>query len=527
MRKLLLTAITLLLLPSFSQAQADNAQLTGSVAYRERITLPADAVIDVQLIDASVADIAAQTVAEGLINAEGRQVPVPFTLTYDPAKIVPGNRYSVRATIRSGDGMLMFSTTQTYPVLTHGASSKVNLLLHTVGHGAKPTGLAKKQATPATSEGSAAVTAEAATPPTSPQTAAASEASTATAAPTSHEADKAAAQEEPPPPATAASSTHAAPETSATTTAAPLPDDKGVSSASAALKPEPAPEAKSSASEAPSPITPSAAPSPVTTSEPPPEPAARSSAPADTIAPPASTEPAPSDKPSNTPDETAPTPPATELPQPTPPAKAAEQKAPLPKAPSPEAPLPDSPLPKAPSPEAASPEAPLPEAPSASQRPDSEAPLPDSPSTSKQAELGANAPGERDEGTAPDEMPARPEKADTPLADTQWKLVQLGGLPVVIPPMQKPVTLSFSPEGRRIAGSGGCNSYLGTFTDDHGRLQLRPGTMTMMACADPAGGREKRFVAMLRSADGYRISGDFLVLTSNGKTVAKFRNNQE
>jgi heat shock protein HslJ len=123
--------------------------------------------------------------------------------------------------------------------------------------------------------------------------------------------------------------------------------------------------------------------------------------------------------------------------------------------------------------------------------------------------------------------PPAPNKALTPLADTQWKLVQLGGLPVIIAPAQKPVTLAFSPEGRRIAGSAGCNSYLGTFTDDHGHLELHPGSMTMMACADPAGSREKKFVAMLRAADGYKISGDFLLLTSNGKTVAKFRNNQE
>jgi heat shock protein HslJ len=112
------------------------------------------------------------------------------------------------------------------------------------------------------------------------------------------------------------------------------------------------------------------------------------------------------------------------------------------------------------------------------------------------------------------------------LADTQWKLIQLNGQDVLVAPPQKPVSLSFSPEGRRIAGSAGCNSYIGTFTDEHGKLHLVPGNMTMMFCADPAGSRERKFIAMLRSADGYKISGDFLLLTSNGKTVAKFKNNQ-
>ena len=113
----------------------------------------------------------------------------------------------------------------------------------------------------------------------------------------------------------------------------------------------------------------------------------------------------------------------------------------------------------------------------------------------------------------------------TPLANTQWKLVQLGGQQVVITPPQRPVTLAFSPEGTRIAGSDGCNSYLGTFTDHHGHLELNPGGMTMMACPDVAGTREQKFIAMLRSADGYRFTGNYLLLTSNGKTVAKFINN--
>ena len=43
----------------------------------------------------------------------------------------------------------MFSSTQAYPVLTHGAPSKANLVLHTVGHGAK-RGAAPAKALPST-----------------------------------------------------------------------------------------------------------------------------------------------------------------------------------------------------------------------------------------------------------------------------------------------------------------------------------------------------------------------------------------
>jgi heat shock protein HslJ len=160
-----------------------------------------------------------------------------------------------------------------------------------------------------------------------------------------------------------------------------------------------------------------------------------------------------------------------------------------------------------------------------------EAPLPEAPSASKRAELAATAPEASETAPKPEaESTSRPDRPSpnkpvTPLAGTQWKLIQLNGQDVVIASSQKPMTLAFSPEGRRIAGSAGCNSYLGIFSDDHGLLHLNPGNMTMMSCADPAGSREKKFIAMLRSVDGYKISGDFLLLTSNGKTVAKFKNN--
>ncbi len=213
--------VCLLALPfaaSVALAQPANPQLTGSVAYRERIALPSDAVIDVQLLDTSVADVASQTVAEVLINAEGRQVPVAFTLAYDPAKIVPADRYSVRATIRSGDGMLMFSTTQAYPVLTHGAPSKVNLILHTVGHGAHPAAPKTQQAAPA---------AETAfqTAPTTTETAA--------------------AQPEQPTPASPTEQAPAQPQPSRAPSSAPLQDDTGISSKPVAVEANSVPKTNS------------------------------------------------------------------------------------------------------------------------------------------------------------------------------------------------------------------------------------------------------------------------------------------
>ncbi len=514
--------LTLLLFCPLGHAQTGSGQVTGSVTYRERMALPPDAVIDVQLADVSVADVTSQTVADSLINAEGRQVPVPFTLTYDPTQIVPAHHYSVRATIRSGDGMMMFSSTQAYPVLTHGAPSKVNLVLHMVGHGGKHGPPEKKQPEPAASEGAASdseaappqtvstaapnepASAGALTPPTtepSPSNAPAPSSAQSTEQPSAtQEAEQAAAPPTTPaegqaPEASASSATQTENKPAESEPTAP-PASTGESAASGNAAPATEAAAQTSASATGEQVSPAES-SGVLEQAPSAESASTSST---AVAEPQSAQP--------------------EAPTPTEAQVAAPESAPPPGPTS------------ATTPESASPSPAENTAPSSeSKTAESQQPLPEAPSATKAAELAAEAP-ESTEAEPPAE--SRPERShpvavtgSTPLANTQWRLVQLEGKQVIITPPQRPVTLAFSPEGTRIAGSAGCNTYLGTFHDSHGHLELDPGGMTMMACADPAGSRESKFIAMLRSADGYKLGGNYLLLTSNGKTVAKFINNPE
>jgi putative lipoprotein len=509
----LLSCLTVLLLfCSLGHAQTGSAQVTGSVTYRERIALPRDAVIDVQLADVSGAEVAAQTVAYSLINAEGRQVPVPFILTFDPALIVPAHHYSVRATIRSGDGMMMFSTTQAYPVLTHGAPSKVNLVLHMVGRGGKHVSSEKKQPEPAASE----------------ETASASEAASKTAESTAEPASAAVTPPagEPSPSSPAAGSN--AQPTEQPPAAPPTTGSEQTSQASASsaeqtesrpAESEPAVPPPTPAESAPSKNT---APAPEAASQPS---AAQSAEPAPSTAGPATQEQAPPAEPSSTASTAAAEPPASQ-----PEASAtSEAQVAAPESQPPPATSESTPESAAPSQTEAT--APSPEAKSS----ESTQPLPEAPSVTKEAELTSVLPESMRNEPEPEPEPepkhesSRPlaVTGSTPLANTQWRLIQLEGRQVVITPPQRPITLAFSPQGTRIAGSAGCNSYLGSFHDSHGHLELDPGAMTLMACADPAGTRERKFVAMLRSADGYKISGDYLLLTSNGKTVAKFINNPE
>ena len=105
------------------------AAVTGTVTYRERIALPPDSVLSVQLLDVSRADAPATVLAEDKRATGEYAPPYAFRLSYDPAVINQRASYAVRATITDQEGRLWFTTTQRYAVLTGGAGSEVDVLL--------------------------------------------------------------------------------------------------------------------------------------------------------------------------------------------------------------------------------------------------------------------------------------------------------------------------------------------------------------------------------------------------------------
>ena len=106
-----------------SEAEGESLDLsgviTGTVTYRQRVALPADSVIEVQLQDVSRADAPAEIVASQTITTAGENVPIPFELTYDPAQIDPRFTYALRATITL-DSELSWTSTEAHLVLTNG-----------------------------------------------------------------------------------------------------------------------------------------------------------------------------------------------------------------------------------------------------------------------------------------------------------------------------------------------------------------------------------------------------------------------
>ncbi len=111
---------------------AHKGTITGTVTYRERMALPPNAVIEVQLLDTSLADAPAKVIADDKITLGDRQVPVPYVLKFDAGKIDSRHRYAVSAKI-TVDGQLRFISDQVRPAITTGTAADVNLTLKSVG----------------------------------------------------------------------------------------------------------------------------------------------------------------------------------------------------------------------------------------------------------------------------------------------------------------------------------------------------------------------------------------------------------
>ena len=103
------------------------SRITGSVSYRERMALTPTATLNLQLQDVSLADAAAEIIAERTISNPG-QVPISFALEYDPSRIDQRHSYSMRAVIRDDEKML-FTTDTHYPVLTRGSGDLAVMIL--------------------------------------------------------------------------------------------------------------------------------------------------------------------------------------------------------------------------------------------------------------------------------------------------------------------------------------------------------------------------------------------------------------
>ncbi len=114
-RKLMGLAALTALLPAWP-ALAATRSLRGRVSYRERIALPPQAILEVRLLDVSLADAPAKTIAVTRVRTRHR-MPIPYRLRYDEDRIRRNRSYALQARI-TVDGKLWFITTTRHSVFT-------------------------------------------------------------------------------------------------------------------------------------------------------------------------------------------------------------------------------------------------------------------------------------------------------------------------------------------------------------------------------------------------------------------------
>ena len=131
-RSLIVLAVTaaLLVLPTAALAQ-NTSTVTGTVNIAQRIALPNNAVVAVQLAELR-AGAPALVIAEQTFATNGAQAPFPFTLQYDKNRITTSSSYIVQGNIKVG-GQMRYTTYTPYRVITQGNPTTVAITMNAVG----------------------------------------------------------------------------------------------------------------------------------------------------------------------------------------------------------------------------------------------------------------------------------------------------------------------------------------------------------------------------------------------------------
>ncbi len=117
-----------------SASIAADKTVSGRVTFHERVTLPPEANLTVQLTDLSAA---AQVVAETHIDSVAGS-PTPFAIHFETTEIKPGHHYALQARIAAGD-TLWFVNSERYAVDPAHAAAPVDMHLVMVRKGGDET----------------------------------------------------------------------------------------------------------------------------------------------------------------------------------------------------------------------------------------------------------------------------------------------------------------------------------------------------------------------------------------------------
>jgi uncharacterized lipoprotein YbaY len=103
--------------PSPSPAALTQGIVSGTVTYVQRVALPSNAIVHVEIDDVTLEDAPMVKIASTDIQVT-HQVPIAFSLPYDLAKIDPKNHYALNVTI-SANGTPLFLNKTRIPIITY------------------------------------------------------------------------------------------------------------------------------------------------------------------------------------------------------------------------------------------------------------------------------------------------------------------------------------------------------------------------------------------------------------------------
>lgn len=116
--------------------------------------------------------------------------------------------------------------------------------------------------------------------------------------------------------------------------------------------------------------------------------------------------------------------------------------------------------------------------------------------------------------------PAADKNDASPLVGTFWNLTALNGGELL---PSSAVTAEFNEENV-VAGSSGCNNYMGSYETDGNEITMGPFGTTRKLCPDPIMEQERLYLATLERAATYSIEGNTMNMrTAEGATVANFQ----
>ncbi len=117
--------------PAAPAHQSLMKSILGDVRYALPQAVPADAYLQVSLVDVSRQDVAARTVAEERIQPVGAS-PVDFLLSYDPADLRDGVDFAINVRLQQGDKLLAINDTRVSVLGRSGENGPVSITLKAV-----------------------------------------------------------------------------------------------------------------------------------------------------------------------------------------------------------------------------------------------------------------------------------------------------------------------------------------------------------------------------------------------------------